>query len=122
MVKVLKPFVNPLVHFLEKCSDEDEGVQTMRSKMLTMETNKLYLLLTLLDPYFKIRVFSSQSAVTQARQCLIEEYILIQSLIPEAPDTSPANKRRHIDSRPNQELQEESSLWSSFDSMIQTGE
>ena len=127
------PVVNSLIHFLENMtSDEDEGIRTMKGKMLlsiktrfaAMETNKLYLLPTLLDPRFKIRVFSSQTAIIQARQCLIEECIVLQSSISEAlvNDSSPAAKRRHLDGMSDPEFQKESSLWSSFDSMIQTGE
>ena len=86
IVKVLKPFeeatvvvsneaswaalaisvVNSLVHFLEKTSsDEDEGVRTMKRKMLlslnnhytSMEINKLYALPTLLDLQLKFECF-----------------------------------------------------------------
>ena len=50
--------------------------------------------------------------------------ILFQSSYSEAAtgenDGSPATKKRHIDTE--SECQEESSLWLSFDSMIQTGE
>ena len=125
------PVVNSLIHFLDNVfSDEDEGVRTMKRKMLQsirtrfmgMETTKLYVIPTLLDPRFKIRVFSSQTAIIQAKQSLIEEYILFQSSNSEAAtvenDSSPATKKRHVDT----ECQEESSLWLSFDSMIQTGE
>jgi len=57
------PVVNSLVQLLESTStDEDEGVRTMKRKMLlsvnncyvTIETNKLYALPMLLDPQFKI--------------------------------------------------------------------
>lgn len=117
------------MHFLENTtSDDDEGIRTMKRKMLlslnnryaTMELNKLYALPTLLDPRFKIRVFSSSSAVIQARQCLTEEFISCQSTIAEVAvlnDNPPAAKRQHKESS-----QEQSSLWSSFDSMIQTGD
>ena len=52
------PVVNSLVHFLESTtSDDDEGIRTMKRKMLlslnnryaTMELNKFYALPTLLD-------------------------------------------------------------------------
>ena len=90
-----------------------------------METNKLYALPTLLDPWFKVRVLSSSSSssVIQARQYLTEEFISFQSTITEAAvqnNDPPAAKRDHKDVvRP---LPEKSSLWSSFDSMIQTGD
>jgi len=122
------PVVNSLVHFLENTfTDDDEGVQTMKRKMLlslnnryaTMETNKLYALHMLLDPQFKIRVFLLSSAVIQARQCLTEEFISFQSLIAEIVvqnNDPPATKRYHKDI--DRSSQEQSSLWSSFDSMI----
>ena len=87
-----------------------------------METNKPYALPTLLDPWFKVQVFSSTSSVIQARQCLTEEFISFQSTIAEAAiqkNDPPAAKRHHKDHRP---AQEQSSLRSSFDSMIQAGD
>ena len=125
------PVVNSLVHFLENTStDKDEGVRTMKRKMLlslnnryaTIETNKFYALPTLLDPRFKVWVFSSTSSVIQARQCLTAEFISFQSTIVEAAiqnNDPPAAKRHHKDHRP---AQKQSSLWSSFESMIQTGD
>ena len=103
MVKILRPFeeatvvvsnegssatlvipeLNSLVHFLESTtSDDEESIQTIKRKMLlslnsryaTKELNKLYALPTLLDSCFKIRVFSSSTAVIQARQWLAEEF------------------------------------------------
>ena len=57
------PVVNSLIHlFNNVSSEEDEGVRTMKQKMLQsiktrfmgMETAKLYVIPTLLDPRFKI--------------------------------------------------------------------
>ena len=62
------PIVNSLTHFLRNTAkDDDKGVQTMKRKMLSslntrfasMETNKLYVLPTMLDPWFKVKNFSS---------------------------------------------------------------
>ena len=117
IVKVLKPFEEATVAVSSEgssaaliipvdniFSEEDEGVRTMKQKMLQsiktrfmgMETTKLYVIPTLLDPRFKIKVFSSQTAVIQAKQSLIEEYILFQSSYSEAAtgenDSSPATK------------------------------
>jgi len=78
-------------------------------------TNKHYALPMLLDPWFKIQKFSLSSAVIQARQCLTEKLLTgVQNNDP------PATKRhhKHID----RSSQEQSSLWLSFDSMIQTGD
>ena len=84
-----------------------------------MELNKLYALPTLLDSRFKIRVFSSLAAVIKARQWLAEEFISCQSaIIAEGSDNPPAAKRQHRESS----QEEESSLWSSFNSMIETGD
>ena len=84
-----------------------------------METNKLYTLPTPLDPRFKGRVFSS-TAVVQARQFLVEEFLLFQSSDSEVSErgNSVSAKRHRADSSP----EEKSSLWSSFDEMMATGE
>ena len=74
-------------------------------------------------PQFNVRVFSSVSSVIKVRQCLTEEFVSFQSMIAEAAiqnNDPPAAKRHHKDvGRPSQE---QSSLWPSFDSMIQTGD
>ena len=121
------PIVNSLTHFLRNTAEDDEGVQTMKRKILSalntrfasMETNKLYVLPTMLDPRFK--VFSSSVAVIQARQCLTEEFILLQSASAEASSEladPPSSKWCHSDHVSD----EQSTLRSSFDSMIATGE
>ena len=59
----------------------------------------------------------------QARQCLTEEFISFQSTITKAANQNndpPAAKRYHNDI--GRSLLEQSSLWSSFGSMIQTGD
>ena len=74
---------------------------------------------TLLDCRFKIQVFSSSAAVIQARQWFAEEFISCQSaIIAEASDNPLAAKRQHRKSL----QEEESSLWSSFNSTIETGD
>ena len=64
------PVVNALIHFLDNVSsEEDDGVRTMKRKMLQsiktrfmgMETTKLYVIPTLLHPCFKIKVFITNS-------------------------------------------------------------
>ena len=57
---------------------------SLNTRFAGMETNKLYVLPTTLNPRFKVKVFSSSVAVIQARQCLTEEFILFQSASAEA--------------------------------------
>jgi len=66
------------------------------------------------------KVFSSSVAVIQARQCLTEKFILFQSASAEASSelTDPSSKvccSDHVS-------KEQSTLWSSFDSMITADE
>ena len=122
--------VNSLTHFLtDIAEDDDEGVQTMKRKMLSslnicfasMETNKLYVLPTMLDPRFKVKVISSSVAAIQARQYLTVEFVLFQSASAQACSELtdvPSSKR----CRSDHVSDEQSTLWSSFDSMIATGE
>ena len=64
-------------------------------------------------------MFLSLAAVIQPRQWLAEEFISCQSaIIAEGSDNPPAAKRQHRESS----QEEESSLWSSFNSMIETGD
>ena len=60
------PIVNSLTHFLMDTNEDDnESIPMMKRKMLSslithfacMETNKLYVLTTMLDPRFKVKVF-----------------------------------------------------------------
>ena len=126
------PVVNSLIHFLNNTADDEDdvGVRIMKRKMLlsfntrfaSMEANKLYALPTLLDPRFKARTFLSSAAVVQARQCLIEEFLSFQSSLGceevSERDDSVSCKRHRSDTDP----EEQSSLWSSFDAMMATGE
>ena len=92
---------------------------SFQTRFSGMETNKLYVLPTLLDPRFKGRVFSSSAAVIQGGQLLVEEFLVFQSSnskILERNDSVSA-KRRCTDNSP-----EKSSLWSSFDEMMAIGE
>ena len=124
--------VNLLIHFLNNAADDkdDVGVHIMKRNMLlsfntrftSMEANKLYALPTLLDPRFKAQTFLSSAAVVQARQCLIEEFLSFQSSLGceefSERDDSVSLKRHRSDTDP----EEQSSLWSSYDAMMATGE
>jgi len=67
-----------------------------------MEMNKLYVLPTMLDPRFKVKVFSSSVAGIQARLCLTEEFILFQSSSTEASSelTDPSKSMFPMNSQP----------------------
>ena len=70
-----------------------------------METNKLHTLPMLLDPQFKGRVFSSSTAVIQARQFFVEKFLLFQlsdSEVSESGNNSVAAKRHRADSSPEE--------------------
>jgi len=65
-------------------------------------------------------VLSSLTTIVQARQYLVENFLLFQSSDSEVSErtNSVAAKRHQADSSP----EEKSSLWSSFDEMMATGE
>ena len=75
------PLVNSILRSLE-ITDGDSGVTQMKRGMLVslqtrycdMESNKFYCLATILDPRFKLRVFSTAAAAALAKQMLIFEY------------------------------------------------
>ena len=63
-------------------SDADSGVTKMKREMLIslqthyndVESNKFFALATVLDPWFKQKVFSSATSAAMAKQMLISEY------------------------------------------------
>ena len=98
---VVIPIVNSIYCALE-ITEEDLGVISMKRTMLTslkhryqdMESNKYYVLATVLDPRFKLLVFSSASASALAKQMLIAQCeILVQDTEPNEPVSEPQAKR-----------------------------
>lgn len=76
------PVVNSILCSLQEgTSSEDSGVTRMKKEMLSslksrysdMESNKCYAIATLLDPRFKLKVFSTSSSKALAKQMLIAE-------------------------------------------------
>ena len=69
--------VIPSIYRVLEITEEDLGVMSMKRAMLTflkhryqdMESNKYYALATVLDPRFKLLVFSSASASALAKRC-----------------------------------------------------
>ena len=87
---VVIPIVNSIYRALV-ITEEDLGVMSMKRAMLTslkhryqdMGSNKYYALATVLDPRFKLLVFSSASASALAKQMLIAQCeILVQDTEP----------------------------------------
>ena len=74
------PIVNSIYRALEVLKD-DRGIMSMKREMLQslkqwydgMESNSFYCLATVLDPRFKLLVFSSTSSVAFCKQMLIAE-------------------------------------------------
>ncbi|XP_042069352.1 uncharacterized protein LOC121812128 isoform X2 [Haplochromis burtoni] len=64
------PAVTVLVRLLNRETDEDHGVKTMKATLLAavkkrfsdVETNPLYFISTILDPRYKDRFFSNNTA------------------------------------------------------------
>ena len=105
MLLLVIPVVNSILRFLENDINEDDaGVKRMKREMLRslssrysdVETNKFYCLATILDPRFKLRVFSSSTSAALAKQMLISEYEQFQASNEYNGDTdAPAAKHSH---------------------------
>ena len=103
-ISIVIPIVNALIWHLEK-ECEDEGIRTMKRKLLAsllsrypdMEENKLFAVVTTLDPRYKLRFFSSASKGAGACQMLMEE---VEKLKVEALEKSqglvPSAKRPQV--------------------------
>ena len=80
-----------------------------------MELMKVYVLATVLDPRFKVRVFTSASSTAMARQMVIEEYELMDE-----NDSPPSEKRRRLvdDNQGLSSSANSSTLWTLIDKMV----
>ena len=124
---IVIPVVNSILRYLESgISEDDMGIRRMKREMLQslnsryshVETNKFYCLSTILDPRFKLRVFSSSTTAALAKQMLISEYEQFQvsqaSNATNADTDPPAAKRS-----PQSTSQESSSvLWTLCNDII----
>ena len=99
---IVIPIVNSIICSLET-EDNDSGVSQMKRQMLVslharfadMESNKLYVMATILDPRFKQRVFSTASSAALAEQILISEYeALSLSVVTDTSSTKPTKRSR----------------------------
>lgn len=116
---IVIPIVNSIIRSLET-EDNDSGVSQMKRQMLVslharfadIESNKLYVMATILDPRFKQRVFSTASSAALAKQMLISEYeALSLSVVTDTSSTQPT-KRSRVDKA-------ESVLWQYCDEIIE---
>ena len=95
---IVIPVVNSILRYLESdISEDDVGVTRMKREMLRsldsrysdVETNNFYCLSTILDPRFKLHVFSSSTTAALAKQMLISEYEQFQLSQASKTDTDP---------------------------------
>ena len=119
---VIIPIINTLKRTISQ-DDEDHGVMNMKRGMLKsisdrykdIELQPLYVLATVLDPRFKLKVFSTASSAANARMILIkecEEYLV--KLSSAGPRDQPHPKCRKEN--------KSSTLWSLFDEMLAESE
>ena len=121
---VIIPIINTLKRTILQ-DDEDHGVMNMKRGMLKSISDRYRdielqplctcVLATVLDPRFKLKVFSTASSTANARMMLIkecEEYLVKLSSV--GPHDRPHPKRRKEN--------ESSTLWSLFDEMLAESE
>ena len=118
---VVIPVVNSIMRSLE-VSDSDAGVMKMKREMLAslkhryenMESNEYYAIATLLDPRFKLRVFSSTSSGALAKQMLISSYETLESQDDSDPPSPKRMREQSEDSEPPSSL-----LWKFCNELIE---
>ena len=117
------PVVNSILRSLQEGnSTEDNGVISMKREMLSslqtryaeMESNKCYAIATVLDPRFKLKVFSTSSSKALAKQMLIAECEELGT-ISNSESTEPSSKRPRVEGDNGEETEESSLLWSYCD-------
>ena len=98
-----------------------EMLQSLNSLYSDDETNNFYCLSTILDPCFKLHVFSSSTTVAIAKQMLISEYEQFQLSQASKTDTDPPAAKRSLYSASqefcNDTIGEKSDYESSTDSV-----
>lgn len=116
------PVVNSILCSLQEgTSSEDSGVTRMKKEMLSslksrysdMESNKCYAIATLLDPRFKLKVFSTSSSKALAKQMLIAECEELASSASASDLTETSPKRPRVS-----ENKDDSLLWSYCDQLM----
>ena len=108
---VVIPVVNSIMRSLE-VSDSDTGVVKMKRGMLAslkhryenMESNEYFAIATLLDPIFKLRVFSSTSSGALAKPMLISSYETLESQDNSNPPSPKRMREQSEDSEPPSSL------------------
>ncbi len=118
---VVIPVVNSIMRSLE-VSDSDTGVMKMKRGMLAslkhryenMESNEYFAIATLLDPRFKLRVFSSTSSGALAKQMLISSYETLESQDNSNPPSPKRMREQSEDSEPPSSL-----LWKFCNELIE---
>ena len=69
-------------------------LSSLQTHYTGMESNRFYAVATLLDPRFKLKVFSTSSSKALAKQMLIAE---CEELISTTDLTEPSSKRPRVD-------------------------
>lgn len=118
---IIIPIINTLKRAL-LTDEEDHGIMGMKRAMMksledrygSVEENPLCAMATVLDPRFKLRVFSSAGSAAHARMLLTTECEqVLLSISENEPEESPAKRSKTNSEKPC------SSLWNLFDDMIE---
>ena len=122
--------VIPIINSIKRkiSEEEDHGIMGMKRGMLrsitdrfgNLEQQPLCVLATVLDPRFKLNVFSSATYSANARMLLIQEYELWLTNYSDG-GSEPRLKRARTDSQPT-DKDSSSTLWSLFDEMLAESE
>jgi hypothetical protein len=118
---IVIPIINTLKLALST-DEEDHGIMGMKRAMMkslvdrygSVEENPLCAIATLLDPRFKLRVFSSAGSAAHARMLVTTECEQVLLSISEKELTAAPAKRSRTESEKSS-----SSLWNIFDDMIE---
>ena len=126
---IVIPIINSLKRTISQ-EEDDHGIMGMKRGMLRSITDRygdieqqpLCVLATVLDPRFKLKVFSSATYSANARMLLIQECELwLSNFSCGGSEPEPQPKRAKTDTQPT-DKQSSSTLWSLFDEMLADSE